>query len=73
MATLSAIFSISKRRYVFFLCDKSVGNLTSQETREVVTVSTCVAWGCYVHIFFQRSFLPPYHRDVDIQHHAFNY
>ena len=41
------------RRYVFYLCDKSVGNLDSQETREVVMVSTYMR-GAVIPISFSR-------------------
>ena len=58
------------RRDVFYLCDKSVGNLDSQETREVVMVSTYMR-GAVIPISFSKVFLPPYHRDVDIQYPRF--
>lgn len=58
------------RRYVFYLCDKSAGNLDSQETREVVMVSTYMR-GAVIPISFSKVFLPPYHRDVDIQYPRF--
>src|SRR5699024_8049869 len=57
-------------RYVFCLCDKSVGNLDSQETREVVMVFTHMR-GAVIPISFSKVFLPPYHRDVDIQYPRF--
>ena len=49
---------------------KSVGNLDSQETREVVMVSTYMR-GAVIPISFSKVFLPPYHRDVDIQYPRF--
>ena len=64
------ILKNNKRRYVYFLYVKSLGNLITMETRERYNGSHANSVGCYNYICFQRFFLAPSHKDIVIQFHV---